>query len=118
MDPEITVHPYGNGMQRRSTNGRQIYKQFSLVLIVRLEVYKPWKEVGGCIKTAGAINLLGFGQSSAEDSPPKCGAGEVEGEGGASVASSIQWRKMRRKKRSRMMGTKNTDHITFSCHIK
>jgi hypothetical protein len=72
MDPEVTVHPYENGMQRRSTNGRHIYKQFSSVLIVRLEVDKPWKEVGGRIKTGGAINLLGFGsQSSAEDSPQK-----------------------------------------------
>jgi hypothetical protein len=72
MDPEVTVHPYENGMQRRGTNGRHIYKQFSSVLIVRLEVDKPWKEVGGRIKTGGAINLLGFGsQSSAEDSPQK-----------------------------------------------
>ena len=71
MDPEVTVHPYENGMQRRSTNGRHIYKQFSSVLIVRMEVDKMWKEVGGRIKTGSAINLLGFSQSSAEDSPPR-----------------------------------------------
>jgi hypothetical protein len=58
------------------------------------------------------------------------GMGEVEGEvereegeGGASVASSIQWRRMRRKNRRMrrkmgvIVGKKNIDHITFSCYI-
>ena len=76
-----------------------MYKQFSLVLIVRLEVDKPWKEVSGGIKTGETINLPGLSQSSMADSPPKKrmgGGGESGGGGGrggrgnASTASSIQ----------------------------
>ena len=64
-----------------------MYTQFSSVLIVRLEVDRPWKEVGGGIKTGGAINLLGFSQSITEDSPPKRGLGESERESGGGGGS-------------------------------
>ena len=55
-NPDVTVHPYENGMQHLNTKGDKVYKQFSSALIVRLEVDRPWKEVSGGIKTGGAIN--------------------------------------------------------------
>jgi len=71
-NPEVTVHPYENGMMCRNTRGNKVYKQFSSVLIVRLEVDKTWTEVSRGIKTGGTINLLGLSsQSSVDNSPPK-----------------------------------------------
>lgn len=63
-EPEVTIHPYENG------NKINKHKQYNSILIARLMVDKPWKEVDAGIKTGAVINLLGLSQSS-EESPPR-----------------------------------------------
>lgn len=63
-EPEVTIHPYENGNKIRQ------YKQYNSILIARLKIDKPWKEVNAGIKAGAVINLLGFSQSS-EESPPR-----------------------------------------------
>jgi len=97
-EPEVTIHPYENG------NKINKHKQFNSILIARLMIDKPWKEVDAGIKTGAVINLVGLSQSS-EESPPRRikrggGGGEVatgEGSRKRSAASSTQWRTMRRR---------------------
>ena len=62
-EPEVTIHPYENGNKIRQ------HKQYNSILIARLKIDKPWKEVDAGIKTGVVINLLGLSQSS-EESPP------------------------------------------------
>ena len=82
--PETTVHPYYCKNKCEDTKGGK-HKQFNSVLIVQLEVDKPWVEVRGGIKSGGTISLLGSSQSSEESPPPRTkrgGGGDGGGKGG------------------------------------
>ena len=74
-EPEVTIHPYENGNKVKG------HRQFNSILIARLMIDKPWKEVDAGIKTGAVINLLGLSQSS-EESPQKKRSGRGDGGGG------------------------------------
>jgi hypothetical protein len=65
------------------------HRQFNSILIVRLMIDKPWKEVDAGIKTGAVINLLGLSQSS-EESPPRRSNKRGGGGGGGGYGGGKQ----------------------------
>ena len=82
-EPEVTIHPYENGNKVKG------HRQFNSILIARLMIDKPWKEVDAGIKTGAVINLLGLSQSS-EESPPRRSNKRGGGGGGGGYGGGKQ----------------------------